>query len=331
MNKNLHSIETISSQADVTVSDGLTYQTHTVYHDPQRAIFQRIYRDHSVVQGVEGKYVWNFDGIEEKEAPEFVESFVLGHQFHAQILFFDKLHPSFDAPTTTAFDGQSCKVVKSKNESSELHFYYKQAGYPLGMEIIRKEEENIIFKFKDWRNVSDIALPHLILIDDGNRTFEYTYDQIKFNSGSITGFRAPEEVLTEEQKLLRHHRVIMDGHFFGITADMKSEQSDSMYIVSDGEIYTVQGHQPEAMIDRIMATRDYTVYDDLIRPKIEISEDGSLGWVIAKIYAEGIRYDENGKTTGPLEFTCAWIELYEKVDGKWKMKGNVSNFQPGRK
>jgi len=327
--KNVKGIETISSQAEVTVSDGLTYKTHTVFHDSQRAIFQRIYRDRSVVQGVEGKYVWSFDGTVEKEVSEFVGNVILGHQFHAQILFFDKLHPSLDTPKATEFNGQDCNVLTSENSGFKI--YYKRAGYPLGMEIIRKEEENIIFKFEDWRNVSDVVLPHLILIDDGSRTFEYKFKQIKFNSGSITEFRAPEAVLTEEQKLLRHHRVIMDGHFFGFTADMKSQQSDSMNIVSDGEIYTVKGNQPEAMIDRIMATRDYTVYDDLIRPKIEISNDGSLGWVIAKIYAEGIRYDKNGKTTGPLEFTCSWIELYEKEGGRWKMKGNVSNFKPGRK
>lgn len=327
--KSVHDIETISSQADVMVSDGLTYQTHTVFHDPQRAIFQRIYKDHSVVQGVEGKYVWSFEGTEEKEVSDLVGNVVLGHQFHAQILFFDKLHSSIDTPKATEFNGQDCYVLTSENSGFKI--YYKQKGYPLGMEIVREEEENIVFKFEDWRKVSGIDLPFFILIDDGSRVFRYEFKQIEFNSQSIAEFRAPETVLTEEQKLLRHHRVIMDGHFFGVTSAMKTQQNDTMAIVSEGEIYIVQGNQPDAMIDRIMATRDYTVYDDLIRPKVEISDDGTLGWVIAQVYAKGIRYDENGKPSGPLEFTCSWIELYEKVSNKWKMSGNVSNFQPGRK
>ena len=327
--ENLKGIGTISCQAEVTVSDGLTYKTHTVFHDPQRAIFQRIYKDRSVVEGVEGKYVWSFDGTEEKEVSEFVKNVILGHQFHAQILFFEKLHPSFDAPKATAFDGQNCYVLTS--EDSGFKFYYKRTGYPLGMEIVRKEEENITFKFEDWRDVSGVDLPFFILIDDGSRKFQYNFKQVKFNSGSITEFRAPEAVLTEEQKLLRHHRIIMDGHFFGVTSAMKTQQNDTVAIVSEGEIYTIQGNQPDAMIDRIMASRDYTVYDDLVRPKVTISDDGTLGWVIAQIYAAGIRYDEDGNPTGPLEFTCSWVELYEKVGDKWKMSGNVSNFQPGRK
>ena len=329
--KSINNIETISSQAEVVVSDGLTYQTNTVFHDPQRAIFQRIYKDRSVTQGVEGKYVWSYDGVEEKEVSQFIENVILGHQFHAQILFFDKLHPSYETPQVTSFNGQECFVITSKNERSDFKFYFKQAGYPLGMEIVRKEEDNILFTFEDWRSVSGIDLPFSIIIDDGSRTFQYKFKHVKFNSGSITEFRAPVAVLTDEQKLLRCHRVIMDGHFFGLTAAMKTQQSDTMTILGEGEIYIVPGNQPEAMIDRIMATRDYTVYDDLIRPKIEISEDGTLAWVIAKIYAEGIRNDENGNPTGPLKFTCSWIELYEKVDGKWKMKGNVSTFHPERK
>jgi hypothetical protein len=29
----------------------------------------------------------------------------------------------------------------------------------------------------------------------------------------------------------------------------------------------------------------------------------------------------------PLEFISAWIELYEKRDGRWWRIGNVSNFK----
>ncbi len=38
-------IHTVSTEAAVTVSDGLTYTVHTVFHDGQRAIFRREYAD----------------------------------------------------------------------------------------------------------------------------------------------------------------------------------------------------------------------------------------------------------------------------------------------
>lgn len=324
-------IHTISSQAEVTVSDGLTYKVNTVFHDNQRAIFQRVYKDRTVVQGVAGKYIWEFDGSVESEVSNFIGGLVLGHQFHAQILFFDKLHPSFEAPKNVKFKGKNCLVITSKNENQNFKFYFEETQYPLGFEIIRENEKNIIFEFNDWRTVADIRLPFQVLIDDGERKFNYSYQTISFNEGSILDFKAPESVLTEEQKLLNHHRIIMDGHYFGQTNEMKKQQSETMIMVSEGEIYHIPGNQPDAMIDRIMSNRDYTTYDDLVRPIVQISGDGQLGWVIAQVSAKGIRFDEDGNPKGPLEFVCTWIELYEKVDGQWRMKGNVSNFQPGLK
>jgi hypothetical protein len=32
-------------------------------------------------------------------------------------------------------------------------------------------------------------------------------------------------------------------------------------------------------------------------------------------------------TTAPVQAVWAWIELYRKVDGQWKLVGNVSNRQ----
>ncbi len=199
------------------------------------------------------------------------------------------------------------------------------------MEIPRAGEKSITFKFDDWRSVQNITLPFAVLIDDGKRTFEYRYTTLSLNDGSIAEFRALENVLTEEQKLLRLHRIIMDGHLFGQTSEMKTIGGDSMVIVSDGDIYAVVKSQSDAMFDDIMKSRNYTSYDDLIRPVVKISNDGTLAWVIAQVYAEGVRFDSAGNPNGPLEFVCAWIELYKKVQDKWNWIGNVSNFRADRK
>lgn len=324
----LHSLKT---QAEVTVSDGLQYATHTLFHDPQRAVFKIQYPDRMMTQGVEGKYYWTYDGHEENEAPDFVEGFVLGHQFHAQLLFFDQLHASTSNPETTEFEGNHCKVISTSQENTPYKFYYTTEGIPLAIEIVRTEEPNIISTFSDWREVAGLHLPYQVLINDGERVFKYLFTTIILNEGSFDDFRAPDTVLTDEQKLMRLHRVIMDDHFFGNMDRLNDRNGDNLTIVSQGAVYEVSKDESSAMMNRMINNRDYTVYNDLIRPKIKISQDGSLAWVIVKILAKGIRYDEEGKPKGPLEFTSAWIELYEKVQGQWKMIGNVSNFKEGLK
>jgi len=60
---------------------------------------------------------------------------------------------------------------------------------------------------------------------------------------------------------------------------------------------------------------------------VKVSSDGSLGWVIVQVGARGVQAMDDG-TKKPIEFVSAWIELYEKRDGRWYAVGNVSNFRP---
>ena len=61
-------------------------------------------------------------------------------------------------------------------------------------------------------------------------------------------------------------------------------------------------------------------------PIVRISKDGSLGWLIAQVSAAGVQADAGGQEK-PVAFTSAWIELYEKQNGRWVAVGNVSNFK----
>lgn len=320
------SVTSIRTSAAVTVSDGKKYVAESLYVDPQRAVFRTVYPDRALTQGVEGKYFWSFDGKEEKEGTAQTENIVLGHQVHAQILFFDSLHPGERETKTSA----GLSSVSVRDRSAEWTFVYDLKG--LNSMLIEIEGGPAVnFRFADWREVEGILLPFSVLIDDGMRKFNYTYSTIEFNRGTLADYRAPGSVLADEQKLLRLHRIVMDDHFFGDASGMKSVNRAPFTVVSEGEVYTMTDAESDAGFDRIMGSRDYTVYDDLIRPVVKISEDGSLAWVIVKVYAKGIRFDTEGKPAAPLEFTSAWIELYEKTDGVWKMTGNVSNFTPDRK
>lgn len=183
------SIHTVSSSADVSVSDGLTYQTNTLFHDRLRAIFQRVYEDRTVTEGVDGEYVWRSEGTEETEISDFMKNVILGHQFHAQILFFEDIHASLDSAQTTEFNGESCLVLTSKGNPA-YQFYYQENDYPLGFKIVVEGGDDISFVFSDWREVSQIKLPYSILIDDGSREFQYTFSNIELNKGNIEAFKS---------------------------------------------------------------------------------------------------------------------------------------------
>lgn len=320
------SITSIRAKADVTVSDGKKYVAESFYLDPQRSAFQIRYPERTVTQAVEGRYFWTFDGKAEKEGTAQTEAIVLGHQFHAQILFFDQIHRG----NLNSKEQGTLSIATAEDRSATWSMIH-DSGLLRTMLIEIDGGPKITIRFSDLKSVDGILLPNTITIDDGERTFEYRYTSIEFNNGALADYRAPEAVLTDEQKLLRLHRIVMDDHFFGDASGMKSNNRAPFTVVSEGEVYTMTDAESDAGFDRIMGSRDYTVYDDLIRPVVKISADGSMAWVIVKVYAKGVRFDKDGKPTGPLEFTSAWIELYEKKEGKWKLTGNVSNFAPDRK
>lgn len=326
----LEKITSIRTEADVSVSDGIKYKTSTYYNDPQRAVFRRIYPDRTVTQGVEGKYFWTYDGKAEMEDDASAEMFVLGHQVHAQLLFFSQIHPGQMKAGKSDFIGEPMNSAEVRDGDSVWTMFYDKTG-PKGMKLRMGSGQTVQFEFGEFRPARDIPLPTEVWMDDGQRRFKYSYTKIAFNEGDLAGFRAPDSVLTDEQKLLRLHRIVMDDHFFGDASGMRSNNAAPFTVVSEGEVFTMLDEEADAGFDRIMSSRDYTVYDDLIRPIVKVSKDGMLGWVTVRVFAKGVRFDKNGKPSGPLEFTSAWTELYEKIDGKWRMTGNVSNFAPDRK
>jgi len=319
-------IESIRTTATVTVSDGLAYQAHSFYIDPQRAIFRVDYPDRSITRGLEGKYAWQHRGDKEEELPIEMETFILGHQLHAQLLFFDRLHPIMGQEGPDSFNGQKCTSITASDDRTEWKIYLEKE-VPLAFELLRPDAASILFTLNNWEQVAGLLIPTQITIDDGQRIFEYVYSNFEINEGDMRDYYLIDTLLTDEQRLLRLHRAGMDDHLLESIDGLRAGRADTLTIVSRGEISTIDGMSFDSFMERIMTSRDHVVYDDLVRPMVKVSDDGSLGWVIVQVAAQGNYKDEHGMTTEPLDFVSAWIELYEKKDGVWKMTGNVSNFK----
>lgn len=327
-NQQYKSLHTITTKADVKVSDGLTYQTETLFHDHQRAIFKRLYQDKTITQGVEGKYYWSFDSATETELPPFIAAVIVGHQFHAQMLAFDNIYQTDLKPQQGTFETKTSLFITGKAPGRSIEFHYNSSGKPLGFMLTPDGQPAMLFAFRAFKKVAGVILPHHIYIDDGKRQFDYHFSQIRFNQGDLASYRAPDNVINDEQRLLRLHRNVMDDHFFERTDNLAKVAGENITIVSSGSVYNMDKQANQKGLKRIMNSRKHYRYDDLIRPQVTLSKDGTLGWVIVQVQAQGIRLDENSKPTVPLNFISAWIELYQKHQGAWKMVGNVSNFQP---
>ena len=128
-----------------------------------------------------------------------------------------------------------------------------------------------------------------------------------------------------EQLRALHEKVILAHRQSNVESILEDEAAD--YVVANrGEISHPTLQERRERLGAYLRSTTFREYRDLVKPTIAISSDGTLGWVIVQVQASGIQTTESGEKE-PVEFISAWIELYEKRQGRWLRVGNVSNFK----
>lgn len=129
-------------------------------------------------------------------------------------------------------------------------------------------------------------------------------------------------------RLLALHEAVLDAHRGGDVELLLADEADTTYVVaSRGEVSMPARDDRRARLGPYLDATEFEVYRDLRPPVVEVSDDGTLGWVVVEVEARGVQRTDDDETV-PVEFVCAWIELYRKIDGRWMRVGNVSNFRP---
>jgi hypothetical protein len=132
---------------------------------------------------------------------------------------------------------------------------------------------------------------------------------------------ASSSLPSDRAQLLELHEKALRAHREQSMAMLLEDEVDDYVVASRGEIHTPPKQQREENMGPYLRSTKFESYADTREPIVKVSNDGTLGWVIVRIAARGV---QDGET---LEFISAWIELYEKRDGRWLRVGNVSNFK----
>lgn len=132
---------------------------------------------------------------------------------------------------------------------------------------------------------------------------------------------------SDAQKLLTLHEEVMRAHRESDVELLLKAEEDDYVVAGRGEITRPDRNARRERLGPYLTATRFSTYADKVPPIVKVSSDGSLGWVIVQVEARGEQTTPSGAVR-PLEFVSAWIELYEKKDGRWVRVGNVSNFKP---
>ena len=131
----------------------------------------------------------------------------------------------------------------------------------------------------------------------------------------------------DERILLQRHEAVLASHRTADVDSWMAMEADTVISANGGTItFSTPQERRERRTAYLQATT-FESYRDVRPPVVQISDDGSLGWVIAEVEVIGTRTLDTG-TSDRSANVWAWIELYRKIDGEWKAVGNVSNSRP---
>jgi hypothetical protein len=127
-------------------------------------------------------------------------------------------------------------------------------------------------------------------------------------------------------ELLALHEKVMRAHRDGDAELLLEDESEDYVVANRGTIARPSKSERRSRLQAYLAATRFTEYRDLVPPIVTISADGTLGWVIVQVQAQGTQTSTVG-TRENLEFVSAWIELYQRHGGRWRRVGNASNFK----
>jgi hypothetical protein len=137
---------------------------------------------------------------------------------------------------------------------------------------------------------------------------------------------APRASSDADQLLALHEEVLRAHRESNIDLLLAAEEDD--YVVANrGEVTRPDRKARREGLGPYLQRTRFSKYADKVPPIVKVSSDGSLGWVVVQVEALGEQTTSTGAVE-PIEFVSAWIELYEKRNGRWVRVGNVSNFKP---
>jgi len=145
-------------------------------------------------------------------------------------------------------------------------------------------------------------------------------------SMTLHGCHSQPDLEALRSEVLELHKSAIEAHLNNHVDFLVQNLSDDFISVSNGEIEYPTEEELRSEFSSYLDNTTFSEYADLREPIIGFSKDGSIAWSIVQVKVAGKRKADDGSERD-LDFTCAWITLYEREDGRWMKLAEVSSFK----
>ena len=131
--------------------------------------------------------------------------------------------------------------------------------------------------------------------------------------------RTADDEAADRAALLRLHAEQRTAHLEHRADLLVAGQADTLWNVSGGRVSAGPREQVRASFQRYFDASTFSAWDDVASPRIRISADGRMAWVIVEKRVHVTIAPSRGGAPVVQQVRYAWLSVYEKIDGRWQM------------
>jgi ketosteroid isomerase-like protein len=138
---------------------------------------------------------------------------------------------------------------------------------------------------------------------------------------ALSGFGAPAQSADREadrREIIRATESAGAAHFHHDAAAFLANNDTTWYLVADGTVALRTITAEKLRIQEYFDSVKFADITELDPPHVEVSSDGTMAWLLGHVRVRGTQREAKGVEV-PLAFDAAWIEVWQKKDGRWRI------------
>ncbi len=138
---------------------------------------------------------------------------------------------------------------------------------------------------------------------------------------------ASDPQASAKAELLAVHQAARRAHFHRDMDSIVSGMGPEFTTVHAGKIKKMSREDVRKQFTEYFRGAEFSAWDDLEPPIIQVSPDGQMGWMIVRVRIAYTKTDAAGAKSSE-DTVMAWMSAYEKRDGKWLLVANATTSEP---
>ncbi|MEZ5345785.1 MAG: nuclear transport factor 2 family protein [Pyrinomonadaceae bacterium] len=253
------------------------------------------------------------------------------HEFQRMAFDFENMFTGFQFAGEEDFENRRSLKVKAKNAlGGDIFLFFDRetsrlSGYILPVPNSGETVKNV---FADWKRAGKLELPSTVVATDSAGEWTLKFSRIDVNTADEKILDVPSEV-KDLAELLRLHKEHQTAHLTYNAELFLESFADNVTQIQRGQVRTQDKAANLARFKNYFASYKFKEWEDVKPPVIRISKDGTLATIIVEKRVSGTFKNEKGEEESDLtEF--AWLEVWEKINGKWKVVTIASTTKPAK-